>query len=111
VVDRIYQQAMKEEPGVRDWPSRARYLVTQVSGTQVEVWILAIGYLWLRPLIGVEGPLGSVLLALLFSGIRVYPRFWNTWIQSTYPNRMLAIEAVNGVISTFTIVAVLHFLA
>ncbi len=109
-VDRIYQQAMKQEPGVKDWPSRARYLVTQVAGTQVEIWILAIGFLWLRPLIGVEGLAGALLLGVLFSGIRVYPRFWNMWIQSTYPNRMLAIEAVNGVISTFTVVLALHWL-
>jgi len=111
IVDGIYQKAMKEEPGVRVWPSRARYLITQVSGTQVEVWILAIAYLWLRPLIGVEGMLGTLLLGLFFSGIRVYPRFWNMWIQSTYPRRMLAIEFVNGVISTYTIVLALHFLA
>jgi hypothetical protein len=111
IVDSIYQKAMKEEPGVKDWPSRARYLITQVSGTQVEIWILALAYLWLRPLIGIEGLGGTLLLGLVFSGIRVYPRFWNMWIQSTYPNRMLAIEFVNGVISTYTVVLALHFLA
>ncbi len=110
LVDGLYQQAMKDEPGVKDWPSRPRYLVTQVSGTQVEIWILALGYFWLRPLLGMEGLGGAVALAVLFSGVRVYPRFWNMWIQSTYPNRLLAIEAVFGVISTFTIVLALHFL-
>ncbi len=110
IVDGIYQRAMKEEPGVKDHPSRARYLITQVAGTQIEIWILAIAFLWLRPLIGVEGMAGTLLLGLLFSGIRVYPRFWNMWIQSTYPNRMLAIELVNGVISTYTIVIALHLL-
>ncbi len=108
LVDGLYQQAMKEEPGVKSWPSRPRYLVTQFSGTQIEVWILALGYFWLRPLLGGDDLAGSALLALLFSGVRVYPRFWNMWIQSTYPNRLLAVEAIVGVVSTFTVVAVLH---
>ena len=111
LVDRVYQRAMMEEPGVKDWPSRPRYLLTQIAGTQVEIWILAIGFLWLRPLLGVQGLAGTALLALLFSGIRVYPRFWNMWIQSTYPDRMLAIEAFAGVVGTFVVVGVLHFLA
>jgi hypothetical protein len=109
-VDRLYREAMKTEPGVKSWPSRPRYLITQILGTQVEIWILAAAWFWLRPLIGMEGPGGSTLFALLLAGIRVYPRFWNMWIQSTYPNRLLAVEFVNGVLSTFTVVTVLHVL-
>ncbi len=41
-VDAIYQKAMKEEPGVKGWPSRPKYLLIQLAGTQVEVWILAL---------------------------------------------------------------------
>ena len=110
IVDRIYSEAMKNEPGVKDWPSKPKYLITQFLGTQVEIYILTIGYVWLRPLISVEGLAGASVLGLLFTLIRVYPRFWNMWIQSTYPNRMLAIEVVNGTISTFVVTTALHFL-
>ncbi len=110
-VDRFYREAQGKEPGVKVHPSKPRYFIQQFLGTQVEVYILAFGYFWLRPLVPVEGMLGVMLLGLLFAGIRVYPRSWNMWIQSTYPTRLLVIEAVNGTLSTLIIVAALHYLA
>ncbi len=110
VVDGIYARAMKEEPGVKDWPSKPRYLVTQILGTQVEVYILAAVFAWLHPRLGLEAMTATLLLGVAFSGIRVYPRSWNMWIQSTYPNRMIGIETFAGVVSTFTIVVGLHYL-
>lgn len=111
IIDRIYQDAQNSEPGVKQWTSRPKYLISQFLGTQVEVFILAIGFFWLRPLIAVEGIQGALLLGLLFAGIRVYPRFWNMWIQSTYPNRLLKIELINGAISTLVIICGLQLLA
>jgi hypothetical protein len=110
LVDANYKAAQKAEPGVRKWPSQPRYLLTQFLGTQVEVYLLTLGYFWLRPKIGIDGTNGTLALALLFAGIRVYPRFWNMWIQSTYPNRLLGIELINGTLSTLTIVFALHIL-
>jgi hypothetical protein len=109
IINRIYADAQGREPGVRRWPSRGHYLLTQFLGTQVEVFILAVAYAWLRPHLGVEGFTGTLLLGLVFAAIRVYPRFWNMWIQSTYPARLLKVELVNGVLSTLTIVAGLEW--
>lgn len=111
VVGRLYQTAMEDEPGVKRWDSQPRYLVAMFLGTQVEVYILAIAFLWLRPLVPTPGIAGALLLGAVLTGVRVYPRFWNMWIQSTYPNRLLAIEVVNGVIGTLIIVVGLQLLA
>jgi hypothetical protein len=43
-------------------------------------------------------------LGILLAATRVYPRFWNMWIQTTYPNRLLAIDVVNGTLGTLAIV-------
>ncbi|MFC1705941.1 hypothetical protein ACFL59_03850 [Planctomycetota bacterium] len=109
-VDRLYRQAQAEEPGVKAWESRTRYLLYMFLGTQVEVYALSLGYFWLRPAVSLEGLPGTALLGLLFAAIRVYPRFWNMWIQSTYPNRLLGIEFANGVIGTLIIVVGLDLL-
>ncbi len=98
------------EPGVRKWDSRGKYLFFQFLGTQVEVFVLTLGFIWLRPLIQLDGMYGAIVLGLLFTAIRVYPRLWNMWIQSTYPNRLLGIEIINGTISTLTIVCGLQLL-
>jgi len=110
VVDGMYAAAMKDEPGVKDWPSKGRYLTTQILGTQVEVYVLAFTYAFLHPLLGMKAMSATLLLGVIFCGIRVYPRSWNMWIQSTYPNRLIAIETMGGVVSTFTVVLGLHFL-
>jgi hypothetical protein len=110
IVARLYRSAEANEPGVRRWPSRGLYVVTQLLGTQVEVFILATAYFRLRPHLGI-GLAGTLLLALLLAAVRVYPRFWNMWIQSTYPTVLLKVEFVNGIVSTFTIVIGLDLLA
>jgi hypothetical protein len=103
IVDRISARAESESPAVRQWPSKPRYFVTQFFGTQIEVYILTIAFLWLRPLVDTRGYGGGLLLGSLFAAIRVYPRFWNMWVQTTYPRRLLAVEVVNGTLGTLVI--------
>lgn len=59
VVDRIYTQAQADEPGVRRWDSKPRYLITPFLGTQIEVYIITAAFLWLRPLISPGGSPGQ----------------------------------------------------
>ena len=103
LTERISAGAEAESPAVRKWPSKVKYFVTQFLGTQVEVYILTIAFVWLRPLVGLDGYGGGLLLGLLLAAIRVYPRFWNMWIQTTYPLRLLLVEVVNGTIGTLVI--------
>ncbi|MCB9653086.1 MAG: hypothetical protein H6729_02995 [Deltaproteobacteria bacterium] len=110
-VDRLYRRATESEPGVRRWASRRRYMLAMFAGTQVEVYFLALAYFWLRPAVADASLAGTLSLGTLLAAVRVYPRFWNMWIQSTYPRRLLAVEVVNGTVGTVVIVLVLHFLA
>ena len=107
ITDRLSAD-LEKAPAVKQWPSKARYFVTQFFGTQVEVYILTLGFFWLRPVIGVSGYVGALLLGLLLAATRVYPRFWNMWIQTNYPPRLLAIEVINGTLGTLAIVMFLQ---
>jgi hypothetical protein len=111
VVDRVYAQAMASEPGVRRWDSKPRYLVTQLAGTQLEIYLLMLGFWVVRPGIPISGLGGALVLGLLLGLLRVYPRFWNMWIQSTYPRRLLAIEIVNGLLGSIAVVLLLQLLS
>ena len=103
LVDRLSAKAEAESPAVKQWPSKPRYFITQFLGTQVEVYILTVGFVWLRPLVGSPGYGGALALGALFAATRVFPRFWNMWIQTTYPGRLLAVEVVNGTLGTLVI--------
>jgi hypothetical protein len=109
-IDGLYRRAMETEPGVRRWSSKPKYLLTQFLGTQLEVYALSLAFFWVRSL-GAASTGPAVLTAgLVFAALRVYPRFWNMFIQSTYPRRLLAVELVNGVLSTLVVVFGLHLL-
>ncbi len=109
-VARLYREA-KSHPGVRRWESEKAYVAWMFAGTQVEVFILTGAYLYLRQRFADPKGLGAALvLAGLFAAIRVYPRFWNMWIQSSYPGRLLAVELANGTIGTFVVVLGLRLL-
>ena len=103
LVDRISAKAEATSPAVKRWTTKRKYFVTQFLGTQIEVYILTIAFVWLRPLVGFSGYGGAILLGSLLVAIRVYPRFWNMWVQTTYPTRLLVVEIVNGTIGTLVI--------
>ena len=104
---RLYKKS-EDDPGLRKWNSQKKYILAMFLGTQVEVYILSAGYFILTGFIGVSAVI-ALLTAAVFSGIRVYPRFWNMWIQTTYPRRLLAVEVINGCIGTFVIIFSLYF--
>src|SRR5262249_10552936 len=103
LTDRLSRD-LEKTAAVKQWPSQPRYFVTQFFGTQVEVYLLTTGFLWLRPFVNLPGYAGAFALGILLAATRVYPRFWNMWIQTTYPNRLLAIEVVNGTLGTLAII-------
>ena len=110
LTDRL-SRGLEEGPAVKQWPSKPKYFLTQFLGTQIEVYILTLGFLWLRPFIGIPGFSGAFLLGGLLAATRVYPRFWNMWIQTNYPNRLLAIEVVNGTAGTLVVALFLQAVA
>jgi hypothetical protein len=100
-----------EHPGVRRWSSQPRYLAMMFLGTQVEVWILAGAFFYLAPFLQLGRGATALVLGLLFAGVRVYPRFFNMWIQTSYPRALLAVELVNGTLGTFVVTGALAILA
>ena len=108
VVDKQYSNASQESPAVKKWTSKPKYLLTQFLGTQIEVFILTFAFFWFRSLLPNSGMAWVFIFSLLISAVRVFPRFWNMWIQTTYPRRLLAIEAINGTIGTLAIITLLE---
>ena len=110
IVDRL-DRKYGTGPAIKAWPSKPKYFLTQFMGTQVEVFILTTAFLWLRPLIGAPGYSGAFLLGGLLAAVRVYPRFWNMWIQTTYPIQLLLTEVVNGTLGTLVVALFLQAVA
>lgn len=103
IIDRIYKDAQKEYPSVKMRNSTSDYLTKQFLGTQIEIWIITASYFFLKQYLPFSNIEIGIYLGIIFSGIRIYERFWNMYIQTTYPKKLLLIEFINGIIGTFII--------
>ncbi len=108
IVSKIYKN-YENHPAVKKWENQSKYILSMFLGTQVEIFILTVGYIVFKGLLDTD-IISTLVIALIFTGIRIYPRFWNMWIQSNYPNKLLRVELINGTISTFVIVFGLYIL-
>ncbi|MCD4813206.1 hypothetical protein K8S19_05890 [bacterium] len=110
VVAGIYK-SLENHPGMKQWPDIRCYLSRMFLGTQVEIYIFAAAYVYLRQFFPApEGWMTALTLAGIFAAIRIYPRSFAMWIQSSYPAKLIAIETVNGTLGTFVIVLSLKLL-
>jgi hypothetical protein len=103
-----YSREANRHVSVRQWPKPAQYFARQFLGTQVEVFLMTFAFLWIRPLATARGYLGALEVGAVIAALRVYPRFWNMWIQTTFPGRLLLVEVINGTLGTLFIACFLQ---
>lgn len=85
-------------------------LSVQFLGSQIEVYILTIGYAWLHPLLPMPGPIGALALAVFMAALRVFAPVWALWRQGTYSNGYLFVEVGAGVLGSVVVVLTLYLL-
>lgn len=102
-VDRIYKK-FGQAPGLKQWSSTGKYLVNMyIFGILLQCLLFAFVYAFIQPVFP-----GSVLGNTLFFGmivlaVKILPRLFDMWIQSTYPDKLLVVEFVNGALGGFII--------
>lgn len=110
VVAKIYK-TLETHPGMKQWPSAKGYLGRMFLGTQVEIIIFAAAYVYLRQFFpNPDSWMTVITLSVIFAAIRIYPRSFAMWIQSSYPSKLIAIETVNGTLGTCVIMLSLKLL-
>ncbi|RJO78428.1 hypothetical protein D5S18_05950 [Nocardia panacis] len=87
--------------------SGGRGLAVRLLGSQVEVYVMTVGYLWLHPLLPVGGLLGAVGLAGLFAALRVCAPVWALWARGAYSRGYLTVEVAAGVLGSLVVVLTL----
>ena len=102
-ITKIYK-SFEKHPGMKKWESKIKYIITMYfTGALIPSLIMAFVYEFISPV--------SILhFGLILFGLRIIPRFFDMWIQSSYPNKLLYIEIVNGTILSFVAAATFHFI-
>jgi len=100
---KIYKEA-ENSPGLKKWPNVPKYLGLQFTGgvlAQCLLWAFVFDLV--KPALPEGALLRGIVFGLILIAVKIFPRFFDMWIQTTYPNKLLAIEFVNGTIGSFII--------
>ncbi len=101
-VGKIYKR-LENDPGMKKWKSKTKYITYMyLLGTLAPCLIMAIFYEFIAPI-------NPLQFGLILIGIRIIPRFFDMWIQSSYPNKLLYVEIINGTILSFMAALVLNY--
>jgi hypothetical protein len=93
---KIYKK-YQSHPSMKIWTNQKKYLtgVFLVAGFIPNLFIITT-YQFLAPI--------SVMnLSLILFGVRIIPRMCDMWMQTSYPNKILLVELINGAILSFVI--------
>jgi hypothetical protein len=95
-VAKIYAKYRKH-PSMKHFKTQGQYLVGVflVAGF-LPIFLIAIAYQFIRPI-------DWILLGFILVAVRIFPRLCDMWMQTSYPNKLLQIELINGVILSFVI--------
>lgn len=99
---KIYKDA-EGSPGLKKWPSVPKYIGLQYVGILAQCLLWAFVFTLVRSALPEGVLVKGIMFGLIIVAVKIFPRFVDMWIQSTYPNKLLAVEFVNGTIGGFII--------
>jgi hypothetical protein len=91
----IYKKFQGHESMKNTWKTKKQYLINMyILGILIPVMIASFVYSFLTPI-------SVPAFALILIGIRMVPRLLDMYMQTSYPNKILLIELINGSILSF----------
>lgn len=108
-VAKIYKNA-EGSPALKRWPSIPKYIALQYAGILVQCLLWAFVFALIKSVLPGGVLMKGLVFGLILIVVKIFPRFFDMWIQSTYPNKLLAVEFVNGTIGSIVIGAVFSYI-
>lgn len=101
-VAKIYKNA-QDSPGLKKWKSMPKYVAFMYIEIIAQCMLWAFVFALVKPVLPEEFLLKGFIFGLILVATKIFPRFCDMWIQSTYPNKLLAVEFIIGTIGSFVI--------
>lgn len=108
-VAKIYKST-ESSPGLKKWSNIPKYLGLQYVGILTQCMLWAFVFAMIKPVLSDVVLIKGLVFGLILVAIKIIPRFFDMWIQSTYPNKLLVVEFINGTIGSFIIGIVFAYL-
>lgn len=102
IIAKIYKKA-EGSPGLKKWPNTAKYVLLQFVGILLQCLLWAFVFVLIKPILPEAKLSAGLIFGLILMVIKIIPRAYDMWIQTTYPGKLLSIEFINGTIGSFII--------
>lgn len=110
VIAKIYKKS-ESSPALKKWKSTPKYVGLQYVGMLIQCLLWAFVFAFVQPVLTGDFWQQGFFFGLILVAVKIIPRLYDMWIQSTYPNKLLAIEFVNGAIGSFVVgISLAYFL-
>jgi hypothetical protein len=87
-VAKIYKNA-ENSPALKKWPSIPKYLGLTYVGVFAQCLLWAFVFTLIKPVLPRGVLMKGLVFGLILIVIKIFPRFFDMWIQSTYQTNCL----------------------
>jgi hypothetical protein len=109
-VGKIYKK-YEEAPSVKNRKNIKTFIGnTFVFSILIQCLLFAFIYLFMKPILPGTLILNMFYFGIILVAVKIIPRFFDMWVQSSYPTPLLTIEIINGTIGSFVIALVFSLL-
>ena len=109
-VAKIYKK-FENDPSVKNRKDIKNFIInTFLFSVLIQCFIFAFVYLYIKPILPGTLILNTLFFGLILVTVKIIPRLFDMYVQSKYPNILLIIELINGVIGSFVIAFVFAFI-
>lgn len=101
-VAKIYRNA-EDSAALKKWASVPKYVGLQYIGILAQCLLWAFVYAMVAPALPEMLLTKGLVFGLILVALKIFPRLFDMWIQSTYPNKLLGVEFINGTIGSLVV--------
>ena len=107
-VAKMYKDA-EDSPALKKWPNASKYIGLQYVGILIQCLLWAFVFAVIKSALPGNAWAKGLSFGLILVVMKIFPRFFDMWIQTAYPNKLLAVEFINGTIGSFIIALIFAY--
>lgn len=97
-------------PGVKQWSNTKVFMIYMYFLILIECLLAALVYSFIKPIFNQGVIANGLIFGLVLIAINLIPGISTRWILSTYPNKLLGVDFIGGILGSFILGLILAFI-
>ena len=109
LISKIHKK-FANSPAVKQWNNTKLFLVYMYLLILLECLLFALVYSFIKPIFPGGVVINGLILGLVLIAVNLIPSISGRWLLSTYPNKLLFVDFIGGILGNFIIGLTLAFI-